>query len=413
MKTLTLAFWLITAPAAAQVAVSVRLDKPTFFSGEPVFVLVEVKNIGSEPVAYSGGDGRITMSVANGEIRKVPRLSGCFNSEIGGGSMGGVGHPPLLKPGSVATFRSLLRDYRLRPGTYDLRVWGKADVRWKSYPDPNSRLPMPTPLHKETDPVPGEMFDRTLRLVIVSGSADDLAAVYAPYVAVAFEFGESGFHGRHAIFEMAPAFLEPTIAKLAHYFGNEQSVAAGAAAALGEINSASSRAELVRLFDSSRDLDVRSSVVLALAKTGHSDALAFFSSVLPGRSTEPDDRIRRHAALGIGRIGGDAAVAALRAASASPNPLVTGAVLEALGNTKTRSAVPVLIDRARGPNGNVLNEVCGALTTLTHRAWCDGSADVQAMQVRWRRWWADNGASTPIYGPEECPTPGAPLPELR
>jgi hypothetical protein len=72
-----------------------------------------------------------------------------------------------------------------------------------------------------------------------------------------------------------------------------------------------------------------------------------------------------------------------------------------------------LISMARGPGGHVENAVCGALTTLTHRTWCDGSADVAAMQSRWRRWWDSKGSSIPIYGPDQCPERGTPLPPVR
>ena len=76
----------------------------------------------------------------------------------------------------------------------------------------------------------------------------------------------------------------------------------------------------------------------------------------------------------------------------------------ALGNTHDRSAVPVLIDRARGPNGYVQDQVCGALIALTHLQWCDGSSDVTAMQERWRRWWAAHSSTATIYDNEDCPS---------
>ena len=66
-------------------------------------------------------------------------------------------------------------------------------------------------------------------------------------------------------------------------------------------------------------------------------------------------------------------MSALAQAPSSPNPLVNGNIILALGNTHDKSAVPVLIDRARGRDGYVDNEVCNALRALTHRQWCDGS----------------------------------------
>jgi hypothetical protein len=84
---------------------------------------------------------------------------------------------------------------------------------------------------------------------------------------------------------------------------------------------------------------------------------------------------------------------------------VRPSVATALGNTRSRLAVPVLI----GMFGNnpSRNDVCGALRTLTHRDWCDGTADdPAAKRRRWLRTWNENGSKTPIFGPAHCPVNG-------
>jgi len=405
-KLLAVMLSLIATPALAQVEVSVRTEKPSYLAGEPVFILVDVKNLYDEPIAYGGGNLKppLTFVVANGARRPTKTLSGC-GSPVGGGAFGIVDHPPLLKPGAQTTLRYLLRGYRLTPGTYELRVSGHADVRWKHYPDLPNGGRAPEPKHKDGDPVEGAVVDRTLPLVIVDSSQAELQAAYKPYVAVAIQmYSRQGSEAAQAIFEMAPPFLEAEIVKIVRYAGNRYGLGGSAAAALAEIDTPSSRRELIAWFDRSTDLPARREIADAIAKSRHPDNLAFLASLLPGRSTELDDWIRNIAALGIGGIGGPAAVTALAQAPASPNPLVNRSIVLALGNTHDRSAVPVLIDRARGPNGYVLNEVCDALTQLTHYTWCDGSADVVAMQARWRRWWAANGATLTIYDNEDCPT---------
>jgi HEAT repeats len=403
---LSVVFCLLATPALAQVEVGIRTEKTAYRAGEPVFILVDIKNVGDEPISYDGGgiQNPLTFVVANGTPKPVRSLSPCGG--IGGGeAIGIVGHPPMLKPGAQTTRRYLLRGYRLTPGSYELRVSGHADVRWKYYPSLPSGAPAPPPKHKDGDPVEGAVVDRTVPLLIVAGSQSELEAAYKPYVAVAMElYSRQGFEAAQALFEMAPAFLEAEIVKVVRYAGNQDGIAASAAAALAEIDSPSSRRELIAWFDRSRDLQIRRAIVDAIAKSRHPDNLEFLASLLPGRSTEMDDWIRSTAAFGIGRIGGPAAVSALAQAPSSPNPLVNGNIIRALGNTHDKSAVPVLIDRARGRNGWVDNEVCNALPALTHRQWCDGSADVSAMQERWRRWWAANGATATIYDNEDCPT---------
>ena len=90
---------------------------------------------------------------------------------------------------------------------------------------------------------------------------------------------------------------------------------------------------------------------------------------------------------------------------------VTNVGTESIGHSG-KLAVPVLIDRAVGAKGYASNSVCGALMTLTHRTWCDGTADVRAMQARWRRWWKAHESTAPIYGPDDCD--GRPSdPEIR
>lgn len=50
------------------------------------------------------------------------------------------------------------------------------------------------------------------------------------------------------------------------------------------------------------------------------------------------------------------------------------------------------------------NDVCGALTTLTRRTWCDGIAeDPDGKRRRWLRRWNENGSNAPIFGPDNCP----------
>jgi HEAT repeats len=395
---------LLATPASAQVDVAVRTEKPTFLAGEPIFVLVEVKNVGAEPVAYGGASLKppLTLAVKNGPRKAVRSLHGCPGADGNDPGISFVTHPSFLQPGAVTTFRYLLRGYRLNAGSYELSVSGHVDVGWRD-PDPFSGA-APNRKHKFGDPVEGAVIDRTLPLAIAAGSQTDLEAAYKPYVAITHDiYTQKGSEAAGALFEMAPLFLEAEIVKLVRARGHEGGVLSGAAAALAEINSPSSRQELIAWFDRSKDLRLRSTIVEAIARTGHAENLLFLASLLPGHSAEPDDYVRRWAALGIGLIGGDAAVVVLRDAPESPNPHLNRTIVQALGNANASSAVPVLIERARGRDGYVSNDVCSALIVLTHRQWCDGSADVTAMQARWRRWWEANGARATIYRLDDCP----------
>jgi len=75
-------------------------------------------------------------------------------------------------------------------------------------------------------------------------------------------------------------------------------------------------------------------------------------------------------------------------------------VAEALGNTQSRAAVPVLIGMYT--DDTVKDDVCGALGTLTHHQWCDGSGSVAETPARWRAWWRVHASALKLYGTGRC-----------
>lgn len=402
-KLLAVAICLLAGPAWAQVRVQVRTEKPQFLAGEPIFVLVQVQNVGIEQVAYEGASSEppVELSVRDGGRKVTNGLTACEGGIPHPRAHGVVDHPRMLQPGKSTTFRHLLRGYRLTPGNYELRVSGTVDVAWRPpYPQVNAPPP-PTYKRSVTEPVDGAAIDRALPLTIVAASDEELRAAYVPHVAAAAETVTGGHDAVNAILEMAPAFLEPEIRNLVSQRGRQPAFAEAAAEALAEIDTPSSRAELIDWFDRSDNLQVRSFIVRAVATARHPDNLAFLTSLLPGRSTEIDNGIRRDAALGIGMIGGEAAVSALRDAPLSPDPLVAGAVLRALGSTHSKSAIPILLERVDDRKGHVSNDVCRALMTLTHQQWCAGLGLAET-QEKWRTWWAANAKDLRVYGPNDC-----------
>src|SRR3954463_3583885 len=105
---LSVLFCLLATPALAQVEVGIRTEKASYLAGEPVFILVDIKNVGEEPIGYGVGgiQNPLTFVVAHGKRKPVRSLSACGGID-GGGAMGGVDHPPMLKPGAQTTRRYL------------------------------------------------------------------------------------------------------------------------------------------------------------------------------------------------------------------------------------------------------------------------------------------------------------------
>jgi hypothetical protein len=176
------------------------------------------------------------------------------------------------------------------------------------------------------------------------------------------------------------------------------------------MNTPASRASLRSLFDTSADVGFRHSIILSLARTDQPDNLEFFSRVLR-ETADSDPMVANYAALSAGFVDGDQAVESLHAGTAASASLVRDGVAAALGNTKSADAVDLLI--AMPQDIRDLSAVCGALTSLTHWIWCDGTGDLNGLKTRWERWWTEKRSSTPIFGRENCPDTTTTLPLVR
>lgn len=396
---------LLAVPATAQVKVDVSTLRQQYLEGEPITVLVRVTNIGSDPVGYDYCDGQIDLVVIGQEEIAPPNLWGCSRAGgVIGGSGCGIDHPPRLPPGKTTDFFYLLRDYRLRPGQYVLHASGKAGVRWRFAANfiRTDAPPAPASKFHDGEPVPGELFDLRLALEIRQANPDELKTAFLPYVRdAASPDPQASYAARDAISESAPPFLEKTVFE----FASNPNTARLAIKGLDRMDTAESRLDLVKLFNRTSDRGLRESIVQALAETRSADQIDFFISLLQESASEPDEKILQSAILAIGRYGGDRGVDALgsfQSATSNPGPWLRSIVSTALGNSKSARAIPILIDMYGDSDALVRNDVCGSLTSLTHREWCDGSGQTARLQSTWRAWWQKHSSSTKIYGPDEC-----------
>jgi hypothetical protein len=390
---------LLATLAPCQVSVKVSPTKSTYLVGEPVWVVVEVTNVGAEALTYTScGEHGTVLAVEGFSPRQTPNLWGC--SGVGGGVGGsygcGIGQPPVLNPGAAVSYRSMLGNYYLTAGSFVLHAKGTAPVRWRSI----------------SDPVPGAGFNADVPITVTEGSDEELWKVYAPYLADADDAGNPGAlaKARNVIVEMAPPLLEKTIYGFSRGSNADPSLAARG---LGRIDTPASRADLISLYRDNANLALRRQIVQALAYMGTAEETTFFADVLQGLEARPDDGVRSWAALALGRIGTEdhAALEALLAAPAGAGAETRTAVAAALGNTKSPEAVPALIDMYSDQNENVRNTVCGTLRGLTAYQWCNGSGtDAAIQQERWRRWWATQASQIVLHGDGECPAWNARLP---
>jgi hypothetical protein len=397
---------LLSQASAAQVATSIRMSKQEYLAGEPIVMLIEVKNIGSDTVAYDGGcDFGIKMSIAGVQPKPSFSNEGCFVGHGQGGSCGGEDHPPGLTSGQSVLFKRLLTGYRLGPGSYTLQASGMAPMRWWLFPTTD-------PKHSPKYPVDGAHFSGEVDFQVRAGSEDELKEAFAPWMeeAESPKFTEHTASiadatvrddpalARRAIAETAPPFLEDFVLKFAKKdFGFT-------IATLRNMNTSSSRRALVDLYEESKDAEQRTKIVDALQEIANPEQVDFFAPLLVAK----DAAIQRDAILAMGRIGGWRGVAELVRVQ-SDDRSVNETINNALSMTRSPDAVSVLIERYRqGPTGD---SVCGALATLTHLAWCKIPEEGRVQS--WRRFWAQHGAETPIYGDDDCEGAFAPKPLPR
>ncbi len=398
---------LLATPAFGQVRVDARLEKTQFLEDEPIFVVVDVTNVGDEPLTNSTCGGEFKLDIPGTSRRIPPNIFGCSGGGAGVGVCGTEGR--LFMPGERISSRYLLTEYSLKAGRYNLIFSGRAGYRWNFNSKTQTGGSLPVSRHAETEPVLGDEVKLMLSFDILKGSEDDLKRVMSKYVSEANRPAKNDdqlkrIEARKAIIESAPPFLETLIAQFA---SEDTYPSAQAVEALGRIGNTESRSDLKKLYAQTKNENIRPFIVLTLARVGHADDSTFFADVLENLpQNEPWEskvarEIKMYAALGLGRIGGDSAVRLLKTTLANVDPEVLPFIATALGNTGSRSAVPVLISMFG--NNPARNDVCIALSTLTHKAWCDGSGDDVRLQKDWQIWWDKNHSTVKIYETDQCP----------
>ena len=89
----------------------------------------------------------------------------------------------------------------------------------------------------------------------------------------------------------------------------------------------------------------------------------------------------------------------------SAAPYIAFAGAEALGDTSSRDAVPVLISAIPSAlEDNKLPASIEALTRLTHRTTPGDPAARVAIYRMWTAWWSVHHGDADIYAPDDCGT---------
>jgi hypothetical protein len=291
-----------------------------------------------------------------------------------------------LKPGAKHATRIFLNaGFRLdHAGTYAVHARRRVPVY------PLGEWTPQTALSKD--------FASDFQITLVQGSEEELKAACQPYI----EDASTPDRGDHwmaiwAVEEMAPAFLEDLILKLADMPNRAN------AQALLRLNTPRSEQKLAQLAEQSSGAALQQGAIQALAQTRDRTYLPVLIRIAD-RSTDGN---RDFAIWGTGLFGEDA-IPFLQSTLADPDVYARVAAVRGLGITGSRTAVSILIGALQDPGDEVRREVTQSLAELTHRSitkepWTEPpSAD---QYRRWREWWLRTGITGPIYGTDSCVQP--------
>jgi hypothetical protein len=318
-----------------------------------------------------------------------------------------------IQAGSEDLVQISYRGYRLEPGRHDIRVTGTAPVSWyqeETIPTQPPQPPPPKVPFARFTPVEGQDVDRTISVELVASDRAALLRALDPLIkradyASRFDLDVVGF------LESASPFLPDLIVDFASR-SNLRGVYAYDA--LADINTPASRAQLRRFFDEADSLEDRVTIVSALKRTSSPDSVDFFASLLPGRTTPADQRIKNAALSALQCLGDEEA----------NRKILTGVqgwdretALMALAKTGLREAVTDIVNYPLGDDVELFYKSCSALSTLTHhhcdiQRWYlmlfDEKPDAAKLrealrleQELWRRWWTTNQSRIPIHGPDD------------
>ena len=253
----------------------------------------------------------------------------------------------------------------------------------------------PPPRHRETDPVAGAEFERTLTFTVAAATEDELRAVLAPMLAAADGIRSGytlpGTRRPHRERTTVPGIGDRPVRR-------RESAYLPAIDALGRMATAGSRAHLKNLLSNRK-----------CRKRLASDA---------GSRTHRASRRRGFHGRRASGCGGRRDVEALRGVRTWPYwrrwcgstsgrcaCIRTGRASRRNRHCPREHALP---RRRAGRHRHVGQQsrshaVCGAMRTLTHQNWCDGSdADPAATRRQWLRRFNDAGSNLAIFGPNDC-----------
>jgi len=370
-----------SALAFGQVTGHFYLEKSNFAPGEPVFLYFEATNSWTKPQYVEQADPYSFCSGYQIYLSTDASPTSTCARGVGGSCLSGVGR---LGPGKTRTERILLNFERdLKPGDYDVEAgrrlsYAATDVDY--YTAPKDSLEEHSQLHFQINE------NATLNPAELQHWLEQLRSTDP----------EKRREAARTLAALGPKPLEETLLT----FADSTEFRQFAPLALYRLNTPRSMAALADL----------------LGKTDRGTYENIQSADYLAESGDPQwfplliDYARRNASISnyvsdAAESGGDQAVAALSELTRSSDvEFARVNAVSALGDTGSRSALPILLEFLKNPDTRIAERALSGLQRLTHRTGGDGSGVpyLQEQYRRWLQWWTREGRSAPVYKAKEC-----------
>ena len=394
MKCLTKVFYttlLFQVPSAlAQQGITGRFypEKEQYLVGEPIIVDFEVVN-GSDKVAEIGEDNCSWMYPRQFEVDGAApkKQAGLFTCAVQGMLSDCLGTLVGVPPGGKHLKRLLLEGpFELNsPGSYHIRAKREQEIRSKATGEVLASLKVESEFDLNLQaPKEGELEAAYQPLLNDLHSEDDMVRYFAA----------------SAVTQNPPPFAEAAILALA----DDRMIPTASVEGLARLATPTARAKLLQMSSISSPEDFRRPAIHALGEIGNSDDCQAMLNI----GSQNENYTQGEAYIVSGRICKEQAIPALIRLLPTIDSQLLMYIATAFENTLSRNAVPPLISLLANPDENVRRDAEEALATLTHRRSQYGIANADSAREsygEWSHWWAANGKTTPIYGPDQCSDP--------
>jgi len=401
------------AHAQQDIEIKMELSKNTILLGEPVWVLLTARNVSKAPLKFNPGD-YCFMDGQMPEVAVVPdaapgngKLERCQYGTPSGNCMMG-GNTTTLAPDKSATWRYLLEGnfHFVHAGTYRVELTSHPGKAFQSGNPPSAVSAKPAPV-TQTVTLKVLQQDNAALLALEKQMASDIAAeIMSPKrAAVTMEDREASFRESQNIRRVRSGLAAQPAPGMEqvfeHWLQLPNDYDGDAIAGLKNLNSKESRGVLATIAETPNKPNsyIEESATYALSDMGDATYLPLMVKLM----ASPNERVRRAAIQGVGKLGGDAAVPVLLQEMRTAPTIERNDAMSALGDTKSREAVKALIDLTGG-SGSDYQNTWWPLFVLTHYRLPQVTYRRTAEQTHdaWQRWWATGGKNAPVYSPYEC-----------